>query len=97
MDDSISKEIIQLQARLAELEKQQREKFDNDKKTSISHNLEILDSLLTYKKKAIMNNKYTKAVSLSRYYDQELVTHLEAVYNCLKLLNDRISKIERKL
>jgi predicted DNA-binding protein YlxM (UPF0122 family) len=97
MDESITKEIIQLQARLAELEKQQREKFDNDKKTSISHNLQILDSLLTYKKKAIMNNRYTKAVPLSRYYDQELVTHLEAVYNCLKLLDERILKIERKL
>ena len=97
MDDSISKEITQLQARLAELEKQQREKFDNDKKTSISHNLQILDNLLTYKKKAIMNNRYNKAVPLSRYYDQELVTHLEAIYNCLKIFDERIFKIERNL
>jgi hypothetical protein len=95
--DNISKEIIQLQARLAELEKLQKDKFDNDKKTSISHNLQILDNLLTYKKKAIMNNRYNKAVPLSRYYDQELVTHLEAIYNCLKLFDERILKIERNL
>jgi hypothetical protein len=44
-----------------------------------------------------MNNRYTKAVPLSRYYDQELVTHLEAIYNCLKLLDERILKIERNL
>ena len=97
MDDSIAKEIIQLQTRLIELEKQQKDKIDNFKKTSVGHNLQILDNFLTYKKKSIINNKYTKAVPLSRHYDQELVTHLEAIHNCLKLFDERILKIEKKL
>ena len=94
---SVTEEIQKLQLRILELEKQKKEKDESDKKTSIEHNFKVINDVLTEKKTAINNNRYSKSVPLARYYDQELVTHLEAVYNCLKLLDERILKIERKL
>ncbi len=89
-------EIQKLQLRIIELEKQQKEKEENDKKTSLNYNFEVIDNLLSDKKTAIKNNKYSKNVPLARYYDQELVTHLEAIYNLLQIFNERLTKLEEK-
>ena len=43
---------------------------------------------------SIKNNRYSKNVPLARYYDEELVTHLEAIYNILQILDSRLSNIE---
>ena len=88
--------IQQLQLRILELEKQKKEKDESDKKTSIDHNFKVINDLLTEKKTAINNNKYSKSVPLARYYDQELVTHLEAIYNILQIVDERLQKLEEK-
>jgi len=93
---SVTEEIQQLQVRILELEKQKKEKDENDKKTSIDHNFKVINDLLTEKKTAINNNRYSKSVSLARYYDQELVTHLEAIYNILQIVDERLKKLEEK-
>ena len=91
---SITKEIQQLQLKLNELEKQKKEKEENDKKISIDYNFGVINNLLNEKKTAITNNRYSKSVPLARYYDQELVTHLEAIYNILQVFNERLDKLE---
>ena len=91
---SISEEILQLQFRLVELEKQKIKKDENEKQTSIKHNFKVINDLLTEKKKAITDNRYSKSVPLARYYDQELVTHLEAIYNILQIVDERLKKLE---
>ena len=93
---SVTEEIQQLQLRILELEKQKNEKDESDKKTSIDHNFKVINDLLTEKKTAINNNRYSKSVPLAKYYDQELVTHLEAIYNILQILDNRLSKLEDK-
>lgn len=93
---SVSEEIQQLQLRILELEKQKKEKDKSDKKTSIDHNFKVINDLLTEKKTAINNNKYSKSVPLAKYYDQELVTHLESIYNILQIVDERLKKIEDK-
>ena len=95
---TVTEEIQQLQLRILELEKQQKEKDENDKNTSIDHNFNVINDLLNKKKKktAINNNRYSNAVQLARYYDQELVTHLEAIYNILHIIDDRLTKLEEK-
>jgi len=93
---SVTEEIQQLQLRILELEKQQKEKDEIDKKTSIDHNFKVINDVLTEKKTAIKNNRYSKSVPLARYYDQELVTHLEAVYNILQIVDERLKKLEEK-
>ena len=93
---SVTEEIQQLQLRILELEKQKKEKDESDKKTSIDHNFNVINDLLTEKKTAINNNRYSKSVPLARYYDQELVTHLEAIYNILQIVDERLKKLEEK-
>ena len=93
---SVTEEIQQLQLRILELEKQRKEKDESDKKISIEHNFNLINDLLTEKKNAIKNNRYSKSVPLARYYDQELVTHLEAVYNILQIVDERLKKLEEK-
>jgi hypothetical protein len=91
---SVTEEIQQLQLRILELEK--KEKDNSDQKTSIDHNFKVINDVLTEKKTAIINNRYSKSVPLARYYDQELVTHLEAVYNILQIVDERLKKLEEK-
>lgn len=93
---SVTEEIQQLQVRILELEKQKKEKYESDKKTSIEHNFTVINDILTEKKTAINNNRYSKSVPLARYYDQELVTHLEAIYNILQIVDERLKKLEDK-
>ena len=93
---SVTEEIQQLQVRILELEKQKKEKDESDKKTSIEHNFTVINDVLTEKKTAINNNRYSKSVPLARYYDQELVTHLEAIYNILQIVDERLKKLEEK-
>jgi hypothetical protein len=93
---SVTEEIQQLQVRILELEKQKKEKDESDKKTSIDHNFKVINDVLTEKKTAINNNRYSKSVPLARYYDQELVTHLEAIYNILQIVDERLKKLEDK-
>lgn len=93
--ESVSTEIQQLQLRIVELEKQKKERQENDNKISIDHNFNVINDLLTKKKTAITNNRYSKSVPLARYYDQELVTHLEAVYNILQIVDERLKKLEQ--
>lgn len=91
----IPEEIQQLQLRILELEKQQKEKDENYKKTSLEHNFDVINNLLSEKKRSIKNNRYAKDVPLARYYDEELVTHLEAIYNILHILDKRLKNIEK--
>ena len=93
---SVSEEIQQLQLRILELEKQQKELEENDKKTSIEYNFKVINNLLTEKKTNIANDRYSKSVPLARYYDQELVTHLESIYNILQIVDKRLKKLEEK-
>ena len=93
---SVTEEIQQLQVRILELEKQKKEKDESDKKTSIEHNFTVINDVLTEKKTAINNNRYSKSVPLAKYYDQELVTHLESIYNILQIVDERLKKLEDK-
>ena len=93
---SVPEEIQQLQLRILELEKQKKEKDESDKKTSIDHNFKVINDLLTEKKTAINNNRYSKSVPLAKYYDQQLVTHLESIYNILQIVDERLKKLEDK-
>lgn len=47
------------------------------------------------KKTNIANDRYTKSVPLARYYDQQLVTHLDAIYNILHIVDERLKKLEK--
>ena len=60
----------------------------------MEHNFNMINELLNEKKTNIKNNRYAKDVPLARYYDQQLVTHLEAIYNILQIVDKRLKKLE---
>jgi len=91
-----TEEIKQLQLKILELEKQQKEKEENYKRTSIEYNFKVINDLLTDKKTKINNNRYSKSVPLARYYDEQLVIYLEATYNILQNVDERLKKLEDK-
>lgn len=93
---SITEEIQQLQLRLLELEKQQKETDENEKKSSMGYNFGVIDGVLTVKKTVINNNKYSKLVPLAKYHDLEVVSYLEAIYNILQIFDERLKKLEEK-
>jgi uncharacterized membrane protein len=94
--NSVTDEITKLQLRIVELEKQQKEQKESEEKKSIDHNFKVINDLLIKKKTDINNNNYSKSFPLARCKDQELVTHLEAIFNILKIVDERLKKIEEK-
>jgi len=92
--NSITEEIQQLQLKLNELEKQKKEKDENDKKTSIDYNFGVINNLLNKKKTQIANNDYSKSIPLARWYDEQRVLYLNAIYNILQVFNERLDKLE---
>jgi hypothetical protein len=94
----VNNEIQQLQLRILELEKQKKKKEEEEilKKESLEHNFQIINNELNKKQNSIKNNTYSKSVPLARFYDEELVRHLEATYNILQILNNRIKDLENK-
>jgi hypothetical protein len=102
----MSEEIQQLQLRILELEKQKKEKDENDKKTSLEHNFKVINDFVQEKKPRIeylLNTSYKKrehgpSETSIQYYppDYDIVTKLEAVYNILKIVDERLQKIEQK-
>ena len=95
--NSIDIEIQQLQARITELEKiKKEESFKLIENPSVTDNLDIINNILIEKKRKINNNSYSKSIPLARFYDQELVTRLEAISNILQQFNKRLIRLERK-
>ena len=100
---SVSEEIQQLQLRILELEKQKKEKEENDKKTSIDHNFKVINDFVQEKKPRIeelLNTTYKKKIDrpdFIQHYppDYDIVTKLEAVYNIIKIVDERLQKLEQ--
>jgi len=93
----ITEEIQQLQLRILELEKEQKKKDEIDKKTSIDHNFNVINDVLEKKKTFINNNYYSKPRSITGVnYSKDIIIHLEAIYNILKIVDKRLKKLEEK-
>jgi hypothetical protein len=94
--NSVSEELKQLQLKIVELEKQQKEEDERAKKLSIDYNFNVIKDVLTNKKTKIYSNYYTSSQVSHKSYDTQLVTHLEAIYNILHILDKRLEKLEQK-
>jgi len=75
--------------------KEEKEK-ENQQKIAINNNFKILKDLIIIKTTAITNNNYSSSTPLARYYDQELVTHLDSIYNILQIMDERLNKLEER-
>ena len=82
-------EIISLQNRIAELENLKKK----EQEASID-NFKVLDEFIEEKKNSIERNRYSKSIPLARFYDQEKVKYLEAIFNILNEIDCRLKKLE---
>ena len=82
-------EIISLQNRIAELENLKKK----EQEASID-NFKVLDEFIEEKKKKIKQDRYSKSIPLARFYDQEKVKYLEAIFNILNEIDCRLKKLE---
>jgi hypothetical protein len=85
-------EIERIHLRVFDLETKENEK---QKKSPIKYDFNVIDDVLNVKKIRIKNSKYG-AGPLEKLRDQQLVRYLEAIYNILQNLDDRLSKLEEK-
>ena len=92
--NSITEEIQKLQSRILELETQKKAKDESDTKTSIDYNFKVINDVLSEKKTNIKRGGYSKSIPLARWYDEQLVTRLEAIYNILQIVDERLKKLE---
>jgi hypothetical protein len=107
---SINEEIQELKLRMLELEQNQKEKEKNDfdnRKTSIEYNFKFINDGLTSEKHYIDQywDKYWKKYlfqkkepvkSIVRFGEDTKILYLEATYNILQILDNRLSKLESK-
>ena len=82
-------EIISLQNRIAELENLKKK----EQEASID-NFKVLDEFIEEKKKKIKQDQYCKSSRLARFYDEEKVKYLEAIFNILNEIDSRLKKLE---
>jgi len=93
--NEISDEIKTLQLRIVELEKKKLEMQDINKNTLVNHNLDIINDLLIQKKNSISNIICRHPDAFKRKIrTQELITYLEPIFNILKNIDERITKLE---
>jgi hypothetical protein len=90
--NEISEEIQRLQLKLLELEKKKESEEKN--KTLMNPNFKVIEEILIEKKNNIKKNNYSKSAILARYYDQQMVMRLEPIYNILKIMDERLTKLE---
>jgi hypothetical protein len=68
---------------------------DNDKiNTNIEYHFNIITEIIDKKKTALAKNLYNKAIVSGKYYDEELLTHLEATNHILQNLEERLRQLE---
>lgn len=85
-------EIEGIHLRVFDSETQETEKQKN---SPIKYDFNVIDDVLNVKKNRIKNSKYG-AGPLEKLRDQQLVRYLEAIYNILRNVDDRLSKLEEK-
>ena len=93
---SVENEITQLKIRLSELEKKEQENKEYEKINSLDYNFNVLENIITEKKKSISRNQYQQSVSIAKSNDQKIVIHLESIYNILKIFDNKLKQLEDK-
>jgi hypothetical protein len=90
-------EIQNLQQRIIELEKQNKNNIDYEKETSVNYNLDKVKQIIEEKNKKIEKNNYGSKFYLNKIKDEEMIIYLQAIYNCLQIMNNKINDLEKKI
>ena len=88
MTDSVDIEINTLRERISFLENQKKELC------SPVDNFKVLSDFISERKRSVDMNRYSKSVPLAKYYDEQKVLYLNAIFNILVDLDNRLTNLE---
>jgi hypothetical protein len=89
----LEKELNLVRIRLAALEEQKRIEIENVKKKAFP--LDTLEDIIIEKRKKIEQGRYSKSMSLAKFYDEEKLAVLEPIFDMLKNIQERLVIIEK--
>ena len=84
-----------LKQRIAALEEQKRIEAEKEAEKK-ANPMRVLEVIIEEKKKQIENNRYSKSLLLTRYYNEEKVAMLEPIFNMLVDIQKRLDALEKK-
>jgi hypothetical protein len=91
----LEKELNLLRIRLAALEEQKRIEIENAKKKK-AFPLDTLEDIIIEKRKQIEQGRYSKSMSLAKFYDEEKLAVLEPIFDMLKNIQERLIILEKR-
>ena len=91
----LDSEINLLKQQINKLEEQKKIQEETELKKK-ENPLNTLKDIIDEKKDKVERNSYSKSVPLARYYDIEKLGYLEAIFNMLKDLKERVENLEKK-
>ena len=92
--DDIDKTIEELQSKLNELQRIKMEQKEHEKKNDVEKNLDAVKDAYEHRKEKVSRDRYSKSCIVAKFIDRDMIGPLEAIYNVLNNLNDRIAKLE---
>lgn len=94
---NINNEIINLQNKLKQLEKEKQDIEELEIMNNVDHNIESIKHIVNdYKKYSSGESKYNKADMIFWTHDKNTVTYLEAICNILRSFDKRLNALEIK-
>ncbi len=104
MSNNVQDQIILLKNKIEELEKQKMLDELKYKESNIDYNIQQLDSIINTANDRITNGYYKTingtivySKKTGKYEDKKLVYTLTPIYNLLRIMNERLYKIESAL
>ncbi len=95
---ALQEEIDFLRIKLAELESKKQELIEKDRMNKeISNNLAILNQAIKTREEQVKKNDYSKSCIVAKFIDRDMIPPLQAIYDILKALNERIGMLESML
>ena len=93
--DKMNGEIEALKNKLVQLENAKKD--FNETKTDINKNFEILNQAIDSRRKKVDGNRYSKSCIVAKFIDRDMIDPLQAIYNILSIMNNRLNELEQKL
>ena len=99
--NTVNSSITELQSRLdqmelqrKQLEQQKKDLEENQRKNDCDKNLQIVKNAYENRNQKVKDNRYSKSCIVAKFIDQDMVEPLEAIYNLLSNMNNRLIKLE---
>lgn len=93
--DNITTSITELQQKLELLQQIKKETEENCRKNDCESNLQIIKEAYESRMQKVKEKHYSKSCIVAKFVDNGMIGPLEAIYNVLTNMNNRLIKLEQ--